>query len=243
MAELGVSVCNPLLRTPLSLIVDDSCPVVNLTYHWIRQRHAWKARHQPGVAPDRWEGDPRKVASVVPTIPAEFARRWAEWCGAEGIRGKFSLVPFPAGVGRIDEGFPDGPPGELEAWLDVVRNVLHPNFDLTPEMLTHTHVVDLDTMELTDEWEQGEWVDPPAEKLPGYLTPFASCLQHGCYGPHELLDEPPLRRCESLIVVGVGGQRSEERPSFVHHQTSAQILQSRPKVAVKHPDVRRRMVR
>jgi len=33
--------------------------------------------------------------------------------------------------------------------------------DPTPEMLTHTRVVDLKTWQLTEEWEQGEWVDPP----------------------------------------------------------------------------------
>jgi len=110
------TVCNPLLRTPLSPIVDDSCPVINLTYYWIRQRHAWKARHHPGEPPDRWEGDPTKLDRVPPTIPSDFARRWGEWCGEQGIRGKFSLVPFPAGQGRIDQGFPDHDPRELDAY-------------------------------------------------------------------------------------------------------------------------------
>ncbi len=40
MDALRVAVRNPLLRTPLALIVDDSCPVINLTYFWITQRHA-----------------------------------------------------------------------------------------------------------------------------------------------------------------------------------------------------------
>ena len=178
MADAAVSVCNPLLRTPLSLIVDDSCAVINLTYFWIRQRHAWKARHQPGVPPDGWEGDPQRVGSLPQTIPASFARKWGEWCAEQGIRGKFSFIPYPAGVGRIDQGLPDFPAAELEDWLDVARDVLAPNFDLTPEMLTHTHVVDLETWELTEEWEQVEWVDPPVEPLTDYIAAAMQILRN-----------------------------------------------------------------
>ena len=175
---MNITVCNPLLRTPLALIVDDSCPVVNLTYYWIHQRHAWKARHHPGSPPDRWEGDAEKLKSVPPTIPSDFARKWGEWCGEQGVKGKFSLVPFPAGQGRIDEGFPDHDPRELEAWLDVARDVIWPNFDLTPEMLTHSHVVDLETWELTEEWEQGEWVDPPVDRLTDYIAAAMQLLKN-----------------------------------------------------------------
>ena len=178
MTETGITVCNPLLRTPLALIVDDSCPVINLTYYWIHQRHAWKARHHPGSPPDKWEGDAEKLRSVPPAIPSAFARKWGEWCGEEGVKGKFSLIPFPAGQGRIDQGFPEHDPRELEAWLDVARDVIWPNFDLTPEMLTHSHVVDLETWELTEEWEQGEWVDPPVERLTDYIVAAMKILRN-----------------------------------------------------------------
>ena len=69
---MNITVCNPLLRTPLSLIVDDSCPVINLTYYWIQQRHAWKARHQPGVPPDRWEGKRSATEKNTPNNPRGF---------------------------------------------------------------------------------------------------------------------------------------------------------------------------
>jgi len=191
------TVCNPLLRTPLALIVDDSCPVINLTYYWIRQRHAWKARHQPGVPPERWEGDPRKLKLVPPTIPADFARTWGEWCGEQGVRGKFSLIPFPAGQGRIDQGFADHDPRELVAWLDVARDVLAPSFDLTPEMLTHSHVADLNTWQLTDEWEQVEWVDPPVEPLTDYIATAMQLLRNVGIA------------CEGVTSPGAFGKKNE----------------------------------
>jgi len=162
--------CNPLLRTPLSIIIDDSCPVVNLTYYWMHQRKAWKKKFHPDAPADKWERDPALVDAVPPTIPSDFARKWGEWCGEEGIRGKFSFIPFPAGVARIDQGMGEFGGDEFDAWMEVGRDVLAPNFDLTPEMLTHSHVVDLETFELTDEWEQGEWVDPPVEPLTDYIA-------------------------------------------------------------------------
>ena len=196
---MNVSICNPLLRTPLSLIVDDSCPVINLTYYWIQQRHAWKARHQPGVHPERWEGNATQLKKMPPTIPADFAWEWAEWCWENGVKGKFSLIPYPAGMGRVDEGFPDFPIHEYQSWLRIYREIIWPNFDLTPEMLTHTAVVDLETLALTEEWEQVEWVDPPVDnRLTDYI--IASM---------EMLNNVGIP-CEGVTSPGAFGKRQEE---------------------------------
>lgn len=165
-----VTVCNPLLRTPLSLLIDDSCPVINLNYFWIQQRHAWIARHRPEQPPRRGDGDLNKLASMPKTIPAAFARKWAEWCIEEGVRGKFSMVPYPAGVARMDRGFPDYPQAEFDEWMQVTRELICPNFDITCEMLTHTHVVDLKTWQFTDAWEQVEWRNPDVELLTDYIA-------------------------------------------------------------------------
>ncbi|MCB0095652.1 MAG: hypothetical protein KDE46_08025 [Caldilineaceae bacterium] len=164
------TVCNPLLRTPLSLLIDDSCPVINLNYFWIQQRHAWNARHRPGQPPRHGDGDIDKLTSMPQTIPADFARQWAEWCAAEGVRGKFSMVPYPAGVARIDRGFPDFPRAEYDGWMQVTRDLICPNFDITCEMLTHTHVVDLQTWQFTEAWEQFEWRNPDVERLTDYIA-------------------------------------------------------------------------
>jgi len=167
---LQITVGNPLLRTPLALIVDDSCPVINLTYYWINQRQAWKAKFQPTGGFKASDGDPAQMHRVPKTIPADFAVKWGEWCGAEGVKGKFSMVPYPAGIGRVDQGFPDFPQQDFTAWMKAYREAILPNFDLTCEMLTHTHVVDLKTWQFTDVWEQYEWVDPPVEPLTDYIA-------------------------------------------------------------------------
>jgi len=175
---MNVKVCNPLLRTPLSLIIDDSCPVINKAWYWIQQRHDWQAKHEPGKPPTGWARHYDKLNIMPNTVPADFAARWGEWCGEQGIRGKFSMVPFPAGIGRIDQGFPGFPPRELTEWLRVTKDIIWPNFDLTPEMLTHTRVVDLKTWQLMDEWEQVEWVDPPVDKLTEYIATAMQLLKN-----------------------------------------------------------------
>ena len=192
-----LSVCNPLLRTPLSLIIDDSCPVINKAYYWIKQRHDWRLRHRPNSAPSGWEKHYDKLSRMPNSIPASFAEQWGQWCGEQGIKGRFSMIPFPAGVGRIDQGFPGFPSSELAEWLRVTKNIIWKCFDLTPGMLTHTHVVDLKTWQLTEEWEQFEWMDPPGELLTDYI---ATAMQ--------LLKNVGIT-CEGVASPGPFGKRKE----------------------------------
>jgi len=79
-----LTVCNPLLRTPLSLIIDDSCPVINKAYYWIKQRHDWRLRHRPNSPPSGWEKHYDKLSLMPNTIPAAFAEQWAQWCDEQG---------------------------------------------------------------------------------------------------------------------------------------------------------------
>jgi hypothetical protein len=196
-SSLRPTVCNPLLRTPLSLIIDDSCPVINKAYYWIKQRHDWRMRNRPNSPPSGWEKHYDKLDKMPNAIPAAFAAQWGEWCGEQGIRGKFSMVPFPAGVGRIDRGFPGFPERELTEWLRVAKEIIRPSFDLTPEMLTHTRVVDLKTWQLTEQWEQDEWVDPPVEQLLDYIATAMQLLKN--VGIH----------CEGVTSPGAFGKRKE----------------------------------
>lgn len=172
------AVCNPLLRTPLSLIVDDSCPVINKAWFWIQARHDWRVKTKPKEPPSGWELRYDKLDVMARTIPAAFAEKWGNWCGEQGIKGKYSMIPFPAGVGRIDQGFPGFPGNELRDWLRVTKEIIHKNFDLTPEIITHTYVVDLKTWKFTDAWEQFEWTDPPVDLLTDYLAAGMQLLKN-----------------------------------------------------------------
>lgn len=239
METLTVKVCNPLLRTPLALIVDDSCPVINLNHFWIKQRHAWLARHQPGTPPRPGDGDVTKLHRVPETIPADFAVKWGEWCGEQGIKGKFSMVPYPAGVARLDQGFPGYPRQEFEAWMKATREIICPNFDITCEMLTHTHVVDLKSWQFTEAWEQYEWVDPPVEPLTEYITtaiqivrdaglPCEGVTSPGAFGVKQ---ENAYAKASLAAAMAVNG---DPRPFYFLHVADAP--EAWPDVPLWHVD-------
>jgi hypothetical protein len=151
-------------RTPLSLIIDDSTLLVNLNYFFMRDRNLVDGQKR------RWED--------VPVVhPEAFTREFAQFCLDQGVRGKFSVVPCPAAIGRIDQGLPLFSRAQQESWLQMCRELILPAFDITPEMITHTVVVDLDKFQPLPSgiWEQYNWEALPedAELITRYIT--AAC--------------------------------------------------------------------
>ena len=130
----GVTVINPRGRVPVSLIIDDSTCLVNLAHFGIPQFH----EVFPGEYNQPWKTLPRE-------IPDSFVRRFGEWCADRGIKGKFSLIPYPACVGWLDRDLPGWSKQELNASLDLVRRLIKPNWDIHPEMVSHTWVIDTKT--------------------------------------------------------------------------------------------------
>lgn len=162
-----VTVLNPRTRVPVGLIIDDSTCLVNLNRFAMPQFNeafagATQTYHRP------WRDWPVE-------IPDAFVRKFGEWCAGAGVKGKYSIVPYPACVGRLDRMLPGWTPGELKESLELVRTVMMPNWDIHPEMVTHTRVIDLKTghpyPELSPkfmenwEWTTGRSVDEIAAYL------------------------------------------------------------------------------
>jgi hypothetical protein len=135
-ATPGVAVLLPRGRVPVSWIIDDSTCLVNLNRFAIPQFAA--AWGPTGPYRHAWRDWPVE-------IPDAFVRKFGEWCAAQGVKGKYSIVPFPACVGRLDRELPGWTQRELKESLDVVREVMRPHWDIHPEMVTHTRVIDLAT--------------------------------------------------------------------------------------------------
>jgi hypothetical protein len=164
----GVAVVNPRLRVPVGLVIDDSTCLVNLNRFAMPQFDtAWEGKN--AAYPGNWREWPLE-------IPDAFVRRFGEWCAEHGVKGKYTIVPYPACVGRLDRGLPGWTQRELADSLDLVRSLMVPNWDIHPEMVTHTRVIDLATghpyadhsrgfMENWD-WTTGRSVD----ELAAYLT-------------------------------------------------------------------------
>ena len=130
----GVAVENPRCRVPVSLIIDDSTCLVNMAHFGIPQF----AEVFPDQYRQPWKTLPRE-------IPDSFVREFAEWCQEHGVRGKYSMVPYPACVGWLDRWLPGWSRKELEDSLELVRSTIAPTWDIHPEMVSHTRVVDLKT--------------------------------------------------------------------------------------------------
>ncbi len=131
-----VEVLHPQGRVPLSFIIDDSTCLVNMGYFCMPQfATAWPTRE---AYKKPWKTWPRE-------IPDAFVREFGEWCAEHGVRGKYSVVPYPACVGWLDRELPGWSRAELLDSLKLVRELMVPNWDIHPEMITHTRVIDLAT--------------------------------------------------------------------------------------------------
>jgi hypothetical protein len=132
--DASVRVLNPRCRVPLSLIIDDSTCLVNLAHFCIPQFAE--------VFPDRYRQDWR---SLPREIPDSFVREFGEWCHEHGVKGKYSIVPYPACVGWVDREMPGWSKRELDDSLELVRTLMAPDWDIHPEMVSHTWVIDTKT--------------------------------------------------------------------------------------------------
>lgn len=130
----GAKVLNPLGRVPVSFIIDDSTCLVNLAHFCIPQFAE--------VFPDRYLQDWKKLPRE---IPDSFVREFGEWCHERGIKGKYSQIPHPACVGWLDRDMPGWSRRELEQSIKLVRDLMMPDWDIHPEMVTHTWVIDTKT--------------------------------------------------------------------------------------------------
>lgn len=132
-----VTVLNPRTRVPVGLIIDDSTCLVNLNRFAMPQFDAAYGGANPAYYKP-WREWPVE-------IPDSFVRKFGEWSAEQGVKGKYSIVPYPACVGRVDRTLPGWTQQELAASLDLVRSTIMPNWDIHPEMVTHTRVIDLTT--------------------------------------------------------------------------------------------------
>jgi len=89
-----------------------------------------------------------------------------------GIRGKFTILPYPAGLGSILEGWEGVNKEEIDRWLKIAHQRIAPLFDITPEILTHTLALDLDTMQLLP-FSENEWSQQQNEETLTKYIAFA----------------------------------------------------------------------
>jgi hypothetical protein len=125
---------------PLSLVIDDGCPVVHLYRHHLPDAHQREPLTGDGVR-------------LVDEVPNSLLDEFCDVTERHGMAGKFSIVPMPAGRGDIVRGIDGHAPEVTRSWLETARTRLGPRFDFSPEMLTHDWAVDLDDGSMLPETE------------------------------------------------------------------------------------------
>ena len=181
-----VEVLLPRDRVPLSFVIDDSTCLVNMGHFCNPQfAEAWPDRAEYKKP---WRDWPRE-------IPDSFVREFGEWCAEHDVKGKYSIVPYPACVGWLDRELPGWSRKELQASLQLVRDVMVPNWDIHPEMITHTRVIDLKTGRPLEEISKATMENSfPQEKksvdeMASYLA-YALRILKNCGFPCEGITTP-----------------------------------------------------
>jgi len=137
----------PDCRFPLCFIVDDGAPCVNPLYFYRKDVD----KLPPGQLRD---SEALPSVKMVKDIPLRFLEEYAEWTYRNNIRGKFSVIPYPMGLGSITTGLKGYNKEEVDEWLKIVREKISPLCDITPEILTHTLGLDIRTGKLLSIPEQ-----------------------------------------------------------------------------------------
>lgn len=132
----GVRVLNPQMRVPISFVIDDSTCLANFAHFGMPQfAQTWGEQKDYLKS---WQKTPRE-------IPDSFVRKFGQWCHERGVKGKYSVIPYPACVGWIDRFLPGWSARELADSLKLIRELMLPDWDIHPEMVSHTRVINTKT--------------------------------------------------------------------------------------------------
>jgi hypothetical protein len=160
-----VEILNPSGRVPVSMINDDSTALVHMAHYGIPQFAE--------VFPENYLQDWRKLPRE---IPDSFVMEFIEWCDLNGVKGKYSMVPYPACTGWLHRFIPGWSNQDLKNSLDLVRNDVTKNWDIHPEMISHTRVIDIKTglpypdatPQFMENWEWSQ--EKSADELTSYIS-------------------------------------------------------------------------
>ena len=134
-----------MAKVPISLIIDDGSPVNLYYFHDLMREHEL-------------------------IVPINMVTRFASICRKHGVRGKFSVVPMPACLGRLDTRLSHCPQEHLLQFIEEVRCEIAPMFSLTPEIISHYWAFDVKKEHFTDIREDIYFSTLTAEQIADYVS-------------------------------------------------------------------------
>lgn len=207
--NITVEVLNPYDRVPVSFIIDDSTALVNMAHFGIPQF----AEVFPDQYLQNWKELPRE-------IPDSFVREFGEWCRDHGVKGKYSMVPYPACTGWLHRFIPGWSKQEVQESLALVRDFMTTDWDIHPEMISHTRVINLKTglpypdptPEYMENWEWSQ--NKSADELAAYLAYALNILKESGF------------TCEGVTTPGGFGHRNMDNLAMANLQACRDVYRS-----------------
>ena len=146
------------MSVPACLMIDDPAPVNMMVWHCTWEKH-------------------------VKLIPNRLASEFAAMCERHGVMGKFSLMPMPAALGRIDQSLVGVSEAHRKGFLKIIHERIAPRFDITPELTTHlTAFTPIDRNQHM--WED-EWVaQASADEIADYIAFSLRMLEEAGFKPN-----------------------------------------------------------
>jgi len=168
----------PLCRSPVSILVDDPSPGINPLYYFASTVPPNSTAYHYVSKGGEWyfDSDSTFGHPISRTVDPSFVLEFTKWIRETKVKGKTSVVPYAAGLGRIDGKIEGIPRDQVLAFIRAISSI-RDKFDVSSELLTHTRAVDLDSMKLMEvsehDWSQSQTF----ETLAPYLTVSLEILQ------------------------------------------------------------------
>ena len=161
----------PLCRSPVSILVDDPSPGINPLYYFASTVPPASTAYHYVSKGGEWYFDSDLTFShpISRTVDPSFVTEFAKWVRETKVKGKISVVPYAAGLGRIDGDIEGVPRAQVLAFVRAISSIKD-KFDVSSELLTHTRAVDLDSMKLMEVSEHDWSQNQTFESLAPYIT-------------------------------------------------------------------------
>ncbi len=149
----------PRNRCPITLLIDDPAPCINPLYYFASQVPKNAVDYHYTKRDGKWyfDSDSEFKYPIVDAIEQDFVHEFAHWVSSAEIKGKISVVPYPAGLGRVDRSLTGFPREMVKDFVSTFRSEVTPKFDICPELLTHTRALSLKTGKLMNGISEHDW--------------------------------------------------------------------------------------
>ena len=166
----------PQLRIPIYLIIDDGSPL------YLNDLITFDKEPPPDLveyrlAENQYRGKTKYEASKL------FIENFVKIIDKNGLKGKLSILPYVSDIGMIDN-IPECQEKPLiENFIQVIRKDIMPKFDITPEVITHNQVYDIENDKFFEE-KEWHWCDKQStETLERYISYALKVLKNAGFIP------------------------------------------------------------